>query len=95
MIAHAKWLKSPPLASPSHSDDGLLAVARVLSSDSARTWEPVAPAAQRGPLLEPMQSSSRLPVACALPLGAQVSFRRDRFSPTGELGYSGIRGAEG
>ena len=25
----------------------------------------------------------------------QVRFCRDRFSPTGELGYSGIRGAEG
>jgi hypothetical protein len=25
----------------------------------------------------------------------QVRFRRYRFSPTGELGYSGIRGAEG
>ena len=24
-----------------------------------------------------------------------VRFRRDRFSPTGELGYSGIRGAVG
>jgi hypothetical protein len=24
---------------------------------------------------------------------AQVRFRRDRFSPTGELGYNGIRGA--
>jgi hypothetical protein len=27
--------------------------------------------------------------------GAKVSFRRDRSAPTGELGYSGIRGAEG
>ena len=26
---------------------------------------------------------------------AQVGFRRYRFSPTGELGYSGLRGAVG
>jgi hypothetical protein len=35
------------------------------------------------------------PPAAAAAAAGQVRFRRYRFSPTGELGYSGIRGAVG
>jgi hypothetical protein len=46
-------------------------------------------------LLLPALQQEALDCAAALLAAAQVRFCRDRFSPTGELGCRGVRGAVG